>query len=404
MINTRGLAAGTVLATIVGLAGCGGPTDAGVRLAGHQEPIHAGSVTARQVAAANQALGWAMFRRLCRAAPTRNLTLSPASAAEALGLLDAGASGQTRSAVTRLLHLPAWSPALVAALHDQTAALAQVSQVTVTNHVWEQEGLTPTGQTLNDLQTAYAADVRQVDFGVEPGTTDTINSVISHDTDGLIPTLFGQPLDSSTQTVLADALLLDAKWQQPFPSSAPGSFRTATGSNVTTALMDNSEGDVDAREAAGWQSVVLPYTGHDLQALAVLPPVGSAACATPSAATLSSLTTGTTKDDGVVLPKLDLSQTLDLTELLAKLGLPLSGDYSGLGVGDRQISDVVQKVVMRVDQAGTKAAAATGIAIASSARAGNDVVTFNRPFLLLLEDTATHTPLFLARVADPSQP
>ena len=27
-----------------------------------------------------------------------------------------------------------------------------------------------------------------------------------------------------------------------------------------------------------------------------------------------------------------------------------------------------------------------------------------RPFLLLLEDTATHTPLFLALITDPSQP
>ena len=29
---------------------------------------------------------------------------------------------------------------------------------------------------------------------------------------------------------------------------------------------------------------------------------------------------------------------------------------------------------------------------------------FTRPFLLLLEDTTTHTPLFLALITDPSQP
>lgn len=32
------------------------------------------------------------------------------------------------------------------------------------------------------------------------------------------------------------------------------------------------------------------------------------------------------------------------------------------------------------------------------------MLTFNRPFLLLLEDTATHTPLFLAWITDPTQP
>ena len=52
---------------------------------------------------------------------------------------------------------------------------------------------------------------------------------------------------------------------------------------------------------------------------------------------------------------------------------------------------------MKVNQQGTKAAAATGIAITDSLRVGGQTVTFDRPFLLLLEDTATHTPLFLAR-------
>ena len=31
-------------------------------------------------------------------------------------------------------------------------------------------------------------------------------------------------------------------------------------------------------------------------------------------------------------------------------------------------------------------------------------LAFTRPFLLLLEDTGTHTPLFLAQVTNPAQP
>jgi serpin B len=101
-----------------------------------------------------------------------------------------------------------------------------------------------------------------------------------------------------------------------------------------------------------------------------------------------------------VLPKLNLP----LTNVLAKLGLPLEGDFSGLGKGDDQITEVVQKVVMKVDQQGTKAAAATGIGVTTLAlRAQPKTITFDRPFLLLVEDTATHTPLFLTRVADPTQ-
>jgi serpin B len=170
--------------------------------------------------------------------------------------------------------------------------------------------------------------------------------------------------------------------------------------------MNNTDGSYASRAANGWQSVVLPYIGN-LQAVALLPPAGgsgaAAQCQTPSASTLGALTSGASQRVGIVLPKLNLSQTLPLTSTLAAMGLPLSGDYSGLGNGDSQISEVVQKVVMKVDQQGTEAAAATGIGIATSARLASQVVTFNRPFLLLLEDTTTHTPLFLARVADPTQ-
>ena len=53
--------------------------------------------------------------------------------------------------------------------------------------------------------------------------------------------------------------------------------------------------------------------------------------------------------------------------------------------------------------AGTTAAAATGVAVGTAEPAAPLTLTFTRPFLLLLEDAATHTPLFLAQVTDPAQ-
>ncbi|MCU1676282.1 MAG: hypothetical protein JWM93_1040 [Frankiales bacterium] len=52
----------------------------------------------------------------------------------------------------------------------------------------------------------------------------------------------------------------------------------------------------------------------------------------------------------------------------------------------------------------SKAAAATGIVTAVSApvRAEPPII-FDRPFLLVLTDTATHSPLFTAVVGDPTQ-
>jgi serpin B len=403
MIGRRGLA-GIAVAALGAVAGCGAATSSGLSVGGHNEKLHPGRVTAVQIGAADTAFGFDLFDKLCQAAPNANLTLSPASAAQALGMLDAGAAGPARAALGRLLKLPAWNPALVAALHAQTTALAKVSQVTVTNHLFEQVGLHPTQATLDDLKTAYNTELRQLDFTKEPAATNAINAIVSKDTDHLIPSLFDTPLDPTTQTVLADAILLDAKWQQPFTDSSPGAFHTGSDGSVSAPLMFNSDATFASRAAGGWQAAVLPYLGGTLQAVAMLPPASATACATPSAATLTSLTSGKSTRAAVVLPKLDLSQTLPLTKVLASMGLPIMGDYSGLGGQDNQITEVVQKVVMKVDEKGTKAAAATGIGMTESlARVPLRTITFNRPFLLVLQDTATHTPLFVARVANPNQ-
>jgi serine protease inhibitor len=107
----------------------------------------------------------------------------------------------------------------------------------------------------------------------------------------------------------------------------------------------------------------------------------------------------------VQLPRLHLSQTWDnLQTPLAAMGLRRDGDYTGLGAADTQISEVVQHDTMDVTPAGTTAAAATGVAVGTAEPAAPPLtLTFTRPFLLLLEDTATHTPLFLAQVTNPAQ-
>jgi serpin B len=403
-------AAALALAVAVMIAGCGQSQQPHVRgaevLTGHVERLSPGSVSARQVAAAESAFGLALFGKACPAMPTSNLLLSPDSAAEVLGMLYSGAEGPTATAMGRLLRLPAWSPALVAALHQHTAALARVRQLQVSNHLFEQTGSRPAQSMLNDLRTAYGTGLQLVDFGHEPAATTTINAVVSRDTHGLIPDLFGQPLATSTRLVLTNALYLKARWQQPFTSASPARFRTAAGTVVTASLMHSIPRVAGYHRAGGWQSATLPYTGGDLAAVAILPPAGTTGCAVPTTAQWAKLTaTDATAAAGVNLPKLRLSQTWDqLQATLAAMGLPLNGNYAGLGAGGSQISQIVQKATMDVSETGTTAAAATGIAVGSAEPAGPQVtLTFNRPFLLVLEDTATRTPLFLARIANPAQ-
>jgi serpin B len=207
--------------------------------------------------------------------------------------------------------------------------------------------------------------------------------------------------------VLTNALYLKASWLHPFGRPSPAPFHTADGRVVQVPMMSSGTPVASYRRVGGWQSATMPYAGGQLAAVALLPPAHLAGCAAPAPAQWTALTAGPSGLSAQVqLPRLHLRQTWDnLQAPLAALGLPLSGDYTGLGAADSQISEIVQQDAMDVTPAGTTAAAATGIAVGSAAPSAPTVtLTFNRPFLLVLEDTATHTPLFLARIANPVQP
>ena len=402
------LASAAVLA-----AGCGqsrpsaGPqAPRGRVLLGQVEQLPASSLSRVQVTAAENTFTLALFGRVCSSKPASNLLLSPESAAQALGMLYAGAKGPTAAALGRLLRLPAWNRGLVAALARHTTALERLKQLAVSNHLYEQSGERPAQRVLDDLRTAYHSGLWAVDFRKEPATTNRINGIVARETHGLIPALFQTPLPLSTRTVLTNALYLKARWSDPFSRSSPAPFHTAGGRMVQVPLMRSTVPAAGYRQAGGWQSATLPYAGGRLAAVAMLPPAHAATCAAPTLDQWAALTAGTSSQSAEVqLPQLHLSQTWgNLQTPLAAMGLPLGGDYTGLGPEDSQISEIVQQDRMDVTPAGTTAAAATGVAVGTAAVAGPPLtLTFNRPFLLVLEDTATHTPLFLALVTDPTQ-
>jgi len=93
--------------------------------------------------------------------------------------------------------------------------------------------------------------------------------------------------------------------------------------------------------------------------------------------------------------------------VLERLGMGLaftsSADFTRLSEQACCIGFVQQAATLQVGEKGTVAAAAAAVGIAASAGlAGPPPIVFNRPYLILVTDTSTGEPLFLARVADPA--
>ncbi len=371
--------------------------------------VQAGALTAQDVAAAQTAFGVDLLHALCAQAPDENLLLSPTSAAEALGLLQPAADGSTAQALEALLHLPAWSPDLVAAAREHTAALDGLrydgdldddeapDSLQMSNRLWTATGATPDPGYLDDIATAFDADVRALDFADDAdGATERINTTVDEDTHGIIEELFPEPLPAETVLVLTNAMHLQARWQTPFSGTGAAPFAAPSG-EVSVDMMDGGLGA--ARSAGDWRAVELPYLDGTLAAVAVLPPEGTDPCAV-DAATLAALEAAPAQEAGVRLPRMTIEQGHDLLDPLEGLGLPVTGTYPALG-GELVITSVVQQTFLRVDEEGTEAAAATGVGTAGSAPPA-EPVTFDRPFLFLLTDTETRSPLFVTVVNDPS--
>ena len=114
----------------------------------------------------------------------------------------------------------------------------------------------------------------------------------------------------------------------------------------------------------------------------------------------------------VDLPKFNISYTVDLKKPLQKLGMEdmfdeRIADFSGITERHRLAVDQVQhEAVVKVDEEGTEAAAATAVSAAvwTSGALYSEPVRFivNRPFIFFIRDKPTGMLLFVGKVVDPT--
>lgn len=354
----------------------------------------------------------------CRQNPGANVVLSPASLASGLGMAYLGARGRTATAMAGVLHLPATGPALEAGLAARSAALRGLRGpgVTVadTDQVWADPALPPRRRYLNAVATGYGGQgLRQVPLRKHPDeAARQIDAAVAAATGGHIPDLLKPGSLDGMGWVLTDALYLSARWATPFERALTyrGSFTTAAGKQARAHFLFG--GAFAAARADGWTAVSLPYRGGKLSMVALLPAPGQAGCPALPDQALASLSAGlasSSANTGVALPKISLSSSLDMIRPLRQLGMGTAfgpaADFTGLSPAAGSIGVVVHAATLQVGEKGTVASAATAVGLLpTAAHVTGGTVTFNRPYLLLVRDTATGEPLFLARVADPAAP
>ena len=267
------------------------------------------------------------------------------------------------------------------------------------------------------LQDAYLGSLRgALDAGIFSfsqleNAKDEINAWAREKTDGMVDPLLADSLEPNLPLMLANAMALDAKWRGPFDEDATqaGTFDAPHGA-VDVEYMRATR-QMPYLQGETFQAVYLPYAQESLGMVVILPEAGRMYDTLDLLAAngLDLLDDMQNETVALALPKLKMSASMDLTDALQSLGLekPFSAeaDFSGMAEeGGLFISSVRQSAYLEVNEQGTRAAAATVVAMAGSALETEPPVdmTVNRPYILLVYDAETNSILFAAVVSDPS--
>ncbi|MGE5221341.1 MAG: serpin family protein, partial [Omnitrophica WOR_2 bacterium] len=359
-----------------------------------------------------------------------NDLFSPYSISLALAMTYAGARGQTEKQMVDTLHFslapdqlhPAFN-ALDLALASRAKTAGQGSsadqgfELNIANSIWGQAGFPFEQAYLDLLAQNYGAGLRLADFQQDPeASRNLINQWVSEATKDKIKDLFPQgSIDANTRLALANAIYFKAAWESPFTkeSTSDKTFHLADGSAVDVPMMYQGNAHLEYAKEAGYQAVGLPYVGDQVKMVAVMPDEGKFQ-AFESGLTAAQLNgifqslQGQTID--LSMPKFKFETEFDLGKTLTTLGManafnPDQADFSGMdGRKDLYISAVLHKAYIAVDENGTEAAAATGVAIGVTAIQANiPQVTLDRPFLFFIIDQETGTVLFAGKVMNPKE-
>ena len=221
--------------------------------------------------------------------------------------------------------------------------------------------------------------------------------------------------------MLANAVYLKAKWQQPFKASAtrPMPFHL-DGSNDAQVATMHAMMNVPYAETDDVQIVDLPYTAEQLSMTLIVPKaVDGLSKLEPrldEAMLTQWLSSMQPSDVRLALPKLKLVGSFQLSDTLAAMGMPDAFDRHTANFtcmiapdhpspGRLFIGSVFHRAMADVDEEGTEAAAATGIGMRTLSMMQRPkpakVVTADRPFLLLIRHRDTGAILFMGRLSDP---
>lgn len=373
----------------------------------------------QQKVTADNAFSLKLFKNLDSAnTGNANLFASPLSVSFALGMTSNGANGQTHTAMLNALDFNGYVQDQVntyfQTLITQLPQLDPNTTINIANSIWYKQGFSVLPAFLSTNSTFYNATVQALDFS-SPASANTINNWVSEQTKGAISTIVDQ-ISALDIMYLVNAIYFKSSWNERFDVAKTSDlpFFLDDNSQVQASFMDGivdynryDDNNVDVFE--------LPYSNSKYSMVIVMPAAGSNTSLHQLVSGIDSTKWSTWMtglrpvNAELKLPKFKFSYSINLNNALTTLGMGIAftpaADFSLINATMHlQISKVLQKAYIEVDETGTTAAAATVVILGFTVSANPPPTVINRPFLFAIRETNSGLLLFTGTVHNPNSP
>ncbi|KFR09245.1 Heterochromatin-associated protein MENT, partial [Nipponia nippon] len=392
------------------------------------------------------------FKKLNESNKCKNIFFSPWSISSALALMYLGAKGNTATEMAEVLHFTqateAEGSSSVARPQGRTKRrkmdpehkqaedihsgfkelLTTINKPRSTyslrsaNRIYMEKTFLLLPRYLQLSKNYYKAEPHKVNFKTAPEQSrKEINTWVEKQTEGKIKNfLTSRDVSNSTKLILVNAVYFKAEWEVKFQAEYTNlePFRLSKNKTKPVKMMHMRHTfPLLIMETMNFKMIELPYVEHELSMFILLPDD-----ITDSTTGLEQLereltykklsewTDSKKKTETLVdlyLPKFKMEERFDLTDSLVSMGMRSafggSADFSGMAEeGGMNISKILHKSVVAVDEKGTEAAAATANVIYTSPPFDHALkFKVDHPFHFFIRHNKSKSILFFGRFCSP---
>ncbi len=341
---------------------------------------------------------------------SQNTVISPLSIHLALDMVNMGAAGKNRTAISNTLRIPASAnpQSVKEEAKGLISSLSSNSDVTlnIANSIWISKSLKVKDPFIKDCKHYFDAEVKN---GI---TAKDVNDWVAKKTNYKITGIINELMAKNSDMIIVNAVYFKGSWIKEFDQkkTTTEDFQTKPDSIKvpTMHLKDN----FSYYENKNFQAVKLPYKGGKMSMYVFLPAKKSSLkkfISSFSAKQWNDVCKNSRfQQVEISLPKFKTEYGVTLKSTLSAMGMKRvfnpGADFSLISSGVF-ISQVIHKTFIDVNETGTEAAAATAVTMPRSAMPVRDVKKFkvDRPFFFIIADEQTHTPIFIGSIVNPAK-